>query len=125
MALRLWSPDIAEIGDHSAGLSPAAAHHLVAARVTGIEVEPDVIVEPQTTEPATFAVILESFAPTRKIAVIRAIRDLLGVGFRDALALVDGTPSTIRENLSAPEADSLKNQLQTAGATVSLQPSCA
>jgi ribosomal protein L7/L12 len=134
MVLRRWSADSAAIGDRLASLSPAnaaalgrylaVAHHLVAARVTGIEVVPDVIIEPRPTEPATLGVILEGFAPTRKIAVIRAVRDLLGVGLREALALVDATPSNIRENLSPAEADGLKAQLEAAGATVSLRPSC-
>jgi large subunit ribosomal protein L7/L12 len=91
------------------------------ARVIGIEVKPDVIVEPDKTAPICFAVILEGCAPTRKIAVIRAVRALLGVGLREAFALVDALPSIIHENLPRSEADRLKDQLEAVGAQVSLR----
>jgi len=93
----------------------------MAARVTGIEVEPDLIVEPDKTAPTSFAVILESCAPARKIAVIRAVCALLGVSLREAFALVDALPSTIRENLPRSEAGRLKDQLEAVGAQVSLR----
>jgi large subunit ribosomal protein L7/L12 len=130
--VRTWSPDIVAIGDRVARLSRAdadtlgrylaAVHHLVAARVTAIEVEPDVIVEAVKTEPTTYSVVLEGVAPTRRISAIRAIRDLLGVGLREALGLVDATPSVLRDHLEQSGAESLKAQLEAAGASVSLRP---
>jgi large subunit ribosomal protein L7/L12 len=136
MVLRLWTPEIAEIGDRLANLSGAQAealsdylaktHGIVAARVTGLDLpEPDVVVEEDTVEPAAFSVVLEGCGANRRITVIRAVRDLLGLGLRDALALVDGTPSIIKENLPHTEAQILKANLEAAGATVSLRPSTA
>ena len=55
-----------------------------------------------------------------KIAVIKAVKEITGLGLADAKALVDGAPTTIKEAVKKEEAEEMKKKLEEAGATVSL-----
>ena len=59
-------------------------------------------------------------AGSQKVAVIKAVKDITGLGLGEAKALVDGAPSTIKEKVPKEEAEAAKKQLEEAGATVEL-----
>lgn len=59
-------------------------------------------------------------AGTQKVAVIKAVKEITGLGLGEAKALVDGVPSTIKEKVPREEAEAAKKQLEEAGATVEL-----
>ena len=71
-------------------------------------------------EKSTFNVVLKS-AGAAKIQVIKVVRDVTGLGLKEAKDLVDGAPKTVKENVPAAEAEELKAKLTEAGATVELQ----
>ena len=66
-----------------------------------------------------FNIILKD-AGAQKVAVIKAVKDITGLGLGEAKALVDGVPSTIKEKVPAEEAEAAKKQLEEAGASVEL-----
>ena len=70
-------------------------------------------------EKTSFNVILES-AGAKKIQVIKEVRAITGLGLKEAKDLVEGAPKAVKEGLSKEEAEQLKSQLETAGATVKL-----
>ena len=59
-------------------------------------------------------------AGANKIAVIKAVREITGLGLGEAKALVDGAPKTVKENVPAEEAKAMEAKLKEAGATVEL-----
>ena len=67
-----------------------------------------------------FNVILKEVGPN-KIAVIKLVKEATGLGLSEAKALVDGAPSTIKENLPTEQAKELETKLKEAGATVELK----
>ena len=71
-------------------------------------------------EKSEFDVVLAS-AGSSKINVIKAVRELTGLGLKEAKALVDGAPSPVKEKVSKAEADAAKAKLEEAGATVELK----
>ena len=71
-------------------------------------------------EKTEFDVVLEA-AGSNKIAVIKAVRELTGLGLKEAKDLVDGAPKAIKEGVSKEEAESIKSQLEEAGAEVELK----
>jgi large subunit ribosomal protein L7/L12 len=68
----------------------------------------------------SFTVVLAD-AGAQKIAVIKAIKEALGLGLKEAKDLVDGAPSNIKENVAKEEADALKKQIEEAGGKVELK----
>jgi len=75
-----------------------------------------VVVEEQTE----FDVILKETGE-KKVNVIKAVRELTGLGLKEAKDLVDGAPSTVKEGVSKADADAAKAKLEEAGATVELK----
>jgi large subunit ribosomal protein L7/L12 len=71
-------------------------------------------------EKSSFNVILKD-AGANKIQVIKVVRDVTGLGLKEAKDLVDGAPKTVKENVPAADAEELKAKLTEAGATVELQ----
>ena len=71
-------------------------------------------------EKSTFTVVLKS-AGAAKIQVIKVVRDLTGLGLKEAKDLVDGAPKTVKENVAKEQAEEMKAKLTEAGATVELQ----
>ena len=71
-------------------------------------------------EKTSFNVILKS-AGERKIEVIKVVREVTGLGLKEAKDLVDGAPKNVKDNLKKEEADELKGKLEAAGAVVELQ----
>ena len=71
-------------------------------------------------EQTEFDVVLEA-AGGKKIAVIKEVRGITGLGLKEAKELVDGAPNTIKEGVSKDEAEEIKSKLEEAGATVELK----
>ena len=71
-------------------------------------------------EKSTVSVILES-AGEAKIQVIKAVRDITGLGLKEAKDLVDAAPKAVKENIASADADTIKKTLEEAGARVSLK----
>ena len=71
-------------------------------------------------EKSEFNVVLKE-AGANKIAVIKVVKELSGLGLGEAKALVDGAPATIKENVPAEEAKAMEAKLKEAGATVELK----
>lgn len=71
-------------------------------------------------EQTEFTVILKD-AGAEKIKVIKVVRELTGLGLKEAKDLVDGAPKTVKENVSKEEANSVKEKFTEAGATVEIK----
>ena len=94
------------------GVSAAAPVAAAAAGPAG-----DAAVAEEQTE---FDVVMTSFGEA-KVAVIKAVRAMTGLGLKEAKDAVEGTPSTIKEGVSKDDAEGFKKQLEDAGATVELK----
>ena len=75
---------------------------------------------PAAEEKTEFDVILASFG-ANKLAVIKAVREITGLGLKDAKDLVEAAPKAIKEGVAKDEADNLKKALEEAGATVEVK----
>ena len=75
---------------------------------------------PAAEEKSEFTVVLKEAGPN-KIAVIKIVKELTGLGLGEAKALVDGAPKEIKENVPAEEAKAIEAKLKEAGATVELK----
>jgi len=71
-------------------------------------------------EKSAYTVMLQS-AGEAKIQVIKVVRDITGLGLKEAKDLVDAAPKEVKENISKTDADAIKKQLEEAGATVELK----
>ena len=71
-------------------------------------------------EQTEFDVILKS-AGDKKIGVIKVVRELTGLGLKEAKALVDGAPAPVKEKVSKADAEALQAKLEEAGATVEIK----
>ena len=71
-------------------------------------------------EQTEFTVVLES-AAAEKIKVIKAVRELTGLGLKEAKEVVDGAPSTLKEGVDKAEAEAIKKDLEEVGAAVVLK----
>lgn len=92
------------------GIEPAAAAVTVAAAPAAAAEEEG---------KSEFNVVLKD-AGAQKIAVIKAVKEATGLGLGEAKALVDGAPSTVKENVKKDEAEALKKTLEEAGAVIEL-----
>ena len=75
---------------------------------------------PAAEEKSEFDVVLES-AGSGKINVIKVVREITGLGLKEAKELVDGAPKPVKEGVSKDEADQIKAKLEEAGATVEVK----
>lgn len=71
-------------------------------------------------EKTEFDVVMTSFGDN-KVAVIKAVRAITGLGLKEAKELVEGAPSTVKDAVSKDDADAMKKQLEEAGAAVELK----
>ena len=94
------------------GIEPAAA----AVAVAGPAADAGAAAEDEKTE---FTVTLKD-AGASKVAVIKAVKELTGLGLGEAKAIVDGVPAPVKEKVSKDDAEAAKKQLEEAGATVEL-----
>lgn len=104
--------ELATILKDEYGIEPAAAAVTMAGPAGG----GDDAAEEQTE----FDVILKA-AGGSKLAVVKLVKELTGLGLKDAKELVDGAPKAVKEGVSKDEAEALKAQLEEAGAEVELK----
>lgn len=95
------------------GIEPAAAAVAVAGPAAGGDAG---AAEDEKTE---FTVTLKD-AGAQKVAVIKAVKEITGLGLGEAKAIVDGAPAAVKEKVSKDDAEAAKKQLEEAGATVEL-----
>jgi large subunit ribosomal protein L7/L12 len=104
--------DLATILKDEYGIEPAAAAVVVAAGGAG-----DGAAAEEQTE---FTVVLKE-AGASKLAVVKAVKELTGLGLKEAKDMVDGAPANIKEGVTKAEAEGLKKSLEEAGAVVELK----
>lgn len=97
------------------GIEPAAAAVAVAGPVAGGAAAGEA-----AEEKTSFDVVLTDIGAT-KLQVVKAVKEACGLGLKEAKALVEGAPATIKEGLSKDEAESLKKAIEEAGAKVELK----
>ncbi|HVX58117.1 MAG TPA: 50S ribosomal protein L7/L12 [Candidatus Saccharimonadales bacterium] len=95
------------------GIEPAAAAVAVAGPAAGGDAGAG------AEEKSEYDVVLKD-AGAQKVAVIKAVKDLTGLGLGEAKAIVDGAPKAVKEKVSKDEAEEAKKALEEAGATVEL-----
>ena len=105
--------ELAQILKEVHGIEPAAAAVAVAAG-------PAAGAAPAEEEKTNFDVVLKA-AGASKLAVVKLVKELTGLGLKEAKALVDGAPGVVKEGLPKAEAEGLKKQLEEAGAEVELK----
>ncbi len=106
--------DLVKALEEEFGVSAAAPVAVAAAPVAGA---PAAAAAEEKTE---FNVVLKEVG-ANKIAVIKVVREITGLGLSEAKALVDGAPSVIKENVPTAEAKEIEAKLKEAGATVELK----
>ena len=114
--VNLTVKEVKELADYlkeEYSIEPAAAAVAVAAA-------PAAGGEAAAEEQTSFDVILKSSGPS-KLAVVKVVKELTGLGLKDAKDAVDAAPAPIKEGVSKDEADALKKQLEEAGAEVELK----
>jgi large subunit ribosomal protein L7/L12 len=104
--------ELAKILEEDYGIKPAAAAVAVAAPAAAAEAAP--------VEKTEFDVILSS-AGAQKLNVVKVVKDLLGLGLKEAKDLVDAAPSTLKAGANKAEAEDMQKKLSEAGATVELK----
>ncbi|MDX9769129.1 MAG: 50S ribosomal protein L7/L12 [Tenuifilaceae bacterium] len=105
--------ELAQILKDEYGIEPAAAAVAVAGPAAGGE-------GAAAEEKNTFDVVLKS-AGGAKLQVVKLVKELTGLGLKEAKELVDAAPKAVKEGASKEEAESLKSQLEEAGAEVELK----
>ena len=135
MSDRVWSPEIVKLGDDIAALQVSKAVELgdYLEEVKGIKPAGGGVVmaagpaagggaaaAEKPAEKTEFTVVLESFGAD-KIKVIKVVREITGLGLKEAKDVVEGAPKPIKENVTKEEAEKFKKQLEDVGAKVSLK----
>ncbi|MDR1645874.1 MAG: 50S ribosomal protein L7/L12 [Tannerellaceae bacterium] len=105
--------ELATILKEEYGIEPAAAAIAVAAPVAGVAAE-------AVEEKTSFDVVLKS-PGANKLAIVKLVKELTGLGLKEAKDLVDGAPNTIKEGIAKADAEGLKKSLEEAGAEVELK----
>ena len=127
-----FAADITDLGDKIAALTVTKAVELSTYLEEVHKIKPaagGVVVQPggggggeaaKPAEQTEFSVVLESFGAD-KIKVIKVVREITGLGLKEAKDLVEGAPKPVKENISKEEAETLKKKLEDGGAKVSLK----
>jgi len=131
---RTWSADIQELGDRIAALTVSKAvelgdymedvHKIKPAASGAVMIAgPAAAAAPEKPpEQTEFTVSLDGLAdPTKKINVIKVVREITNLGLKEAKDLVEGAPKAVKENLAKAEAEAIKKKLEDGGAKVSLK----
>lgn len=132
---RNWASDIKELGDKIVALSVAKAVELGDYLKEVHKIEPagggavmvaaggggGAAVAEKPAEKTEFTVSLDGFDAAKKINVIKVVREITGLGLKEAKDLVEGAPKPVKENVSKEEAEKIKKQLEDGGAKVSLK----
>jgi len=105
--------ELAKILKDEYGIEPAATAVAVAGPAAGPAA-------PAVEEKTTFDVILKN-AGGQKLQIVKLVKDITGLGLKEAKAVVDAAPGPVKEGVSKEEAESIKNKLVDAGAEVELK----
>ena len=128
---KTYAAEIVDLGDKIVALSLAQARALseYLKEVHGLEAAaggvvmaaaPAAAAAPVEEEKTEFDVILAE-AGSNKIGVIKVVRELTGLGLKEAKDLVDGAPKTVKEAVAKADAETMKKKLEEAGAKVTLK----
>lgn len=104
--------ELAKVLKEEYGIEPAAAAAVVAA--------PAAVGAAAAAEQTEFDVILKS-AGAAKLGVVKVVKEITGLGLKEAKDLVDGAPKAVKEKVSKAEAEQVKAQLEEAGAEVEVK----
>jgi large subunit ribosomal protein L7/L12 len=132
---RAWAPNVKDLGDKIVALTVAQAVELSeymeevhkikpAASAVAVAAAPGAGGAGGDAKPAEkteFTVQLDGFDAAKKINVIKVVREITGLGLKEAKDLVEGSPKPVKENVSKEEAEKFKKQLEDGGAKVSLK----
>ena len=91
-----------------------------AAAPVGVAVAAGAAAAPAAEEKTEFDVVLKSFG-AKKLDVIKAVREITGLGLKEAKEMVEGAPKAVKEGVSKDEAESIKKALEEAGAEVEVK----
>ena len=127
-----FSAEVMELGDKIVGLTIGKAVELRDYLKEKYKIEPaggGVMMAPaagpavaeKPVEKTEFTVTLEGFDPAKKINVIKVVREITGLGLKEAKDLVEGSPKPVKENVSKDEAEAVKKKLEDGGGKVSLK----
>ena len=132
-----FAADVMELGDKIAALTITKAVQLKEYLKEKYKIEPaagGVMIAPGAgggggaaapeakVEQTEFTVVLEGLAdPTKKINVIKVVREITNLGLKEAKELVEGAPKPVKENVAKDEANNIKKKLEDGGAKVSLK----
>ena len=72
-------------------------------------------------EKTEFTVILKEYPPDKKVGVIKVVRELTGLGLKEAKDLVEGVPGTVKDAVNKADSESMKKKLEDAGAKVEIK----
>lgn len=103
--------ELANVLKSEYGIEPAAAAVVVSGGGGEAAAAP--------AEKTAFTVVLKNAGPS-KLNVVKAVKDLTGLGLKEAKELVDGAPKNVKEGVSKAEADDIANKLKEAGAEVEI-----
>jgi large subunit ribosomal protein L7/L12 len=131
---RTWGPDVKDLGDKIAALTVAKAVELGDYMEEVHKIKPaggGVVMAAGPAGPAApaekpaekteFTVVLAGFDAAKKINVIKVVREITGLGLKEAKDLVEGAPKPVKENISKEEAEKFKKQLEDGGAKVEVK----
>jgi large subunit ribosomal protein L7/L12 len=96
------------------GVTAAAPVAVAAAPAAGAAAAP-------VEEKTEFTVLLKEYPADKKVTVIKVIREITGLGLKEAKDLVEGAPSTVKESVSKADSDAMKKKLEDAGAKVEVK----
>jgi large subunit ribosomal protein L7/L12 len=133
-----FAADVMEIGDKIAGLTITKAVQLRDYLKEKYKIEPaaggavmmaagpgaggGTAVAEKPAEKTEFTVTLEGLAdPAKKINVIKVVREITGLGLKEAKDLVEGAPKPVKENVSKEESDTIRKKLEEGGAKVTVK----
>jgi len=106
--------DLVKMMEDKFGVTAAAPIAMAAAAAPGAAA-------PAAEEQTEFNVILKAYPADKKVGTIKVIREITGLGLKEAKDLVEGSPNTVKEGVSKADADKIKKQLEDAGAEVEVK----
>jgi large subunit ribosomal protein L7/L12 len=106
--------DLVKLMEDKFGVTAAAPVAMAAAAAGGAAA-------PAAEEKTEFTVILKAYPADKKVTVIKVIREITGLGLKEAKDLVEGAPSTVKEGVSKADSEKFKKQLEDGGAQVEVK----
>ena len=106
--------DLVKMMEDKFGVTAAAPMAMAAAAAPGAAA-------PAAEEQTEFTIILKAYPSDKKVGTIKVIREITGLGLKEAKDLVEGAPNTVKESVSKADAEKIKKQLEDAGAEVEVK----